>query len=142
MTRITQPPEFNLSARTKVVVEASEWANREVLVKHLHEAGYEVVGCEGPEGSNARCALVATGECETVRQADVVVQSFQQADPRNAEVLAHLREHYPDTPIVVEVPTPRVDQQPELYTGCETVPYPATLAQLAAAVKRATTSAD
>lgn len=137
MPQIIDPPTFEPGGRPHVLVEATEWANREVLVKHLHEAGYAVVGCAGPEGTDGRCALVATGECESARSADVIVQSLRHTDPRNREVLETLRRHYPETPIVVEVPTPRVEQFAEDFDGCHVVPYPATLSQLTHAVERA-----
>ena len=131
------PPEFEISDRPRVLIEATEWVNREVLIKYLHEAGYEVAGCAGPEGEDEMCCLVATGDCGAAASADVIVQSMRHTDPRNREVLRSIRRTYPDTPLVIEVPTPRVEAFPEDFESCHVVPYPATLAQLSAAVAKA-----
>ena len=132
-----KPPEFELGSRPRVLVEASEWVNREVLVKHLHEAGYAVVGCAGPDRADEDCTLVATGSCAGADEADVILQSLRHTDPRNHEVLRSIRRTYPDTPIVVEVPSQRVAAFPDDFAGLHVVPHPATLEQLRKAVEKA-----
>jgi hypothetical protein len=136
MSKSIRPPSFRKFDCPRVLVEATEWSNREMLSNRLAEEGFDVVTCAGPEGTDDRCPLVESGTCPSAESADVIVQSLRHSDPRNREVLLSLRRHYPSTPIVVEVPEPHVAAHRDDFDGCEIVAYPATLDEVVNAVHR------
>jgi CheY-like chemotaxis protein len=109
-----------------VLIESCDFVKRDVLTQVLSRNGYSVQACGGPEAMDAKCALVSTGTCEGVAGADVIVHSMRHSDHRNREVLHELREQHPDTPVVVEVPRPVVDQYPGDFENCRVVPQPMT----------------
>lgn len=139
---VTMPKQIDAlsfvpSAGPRVLVEATEWASRETMSAVLRDKGYNVIGCPGPEGSDERCALVASGDCSAAKEADVIVHTLRHSDERNREVLLDLQRHYPDTPIVVEVPTPTVERFADDFARCEVVPFPMTATTLLAGVRTA-----
>lgn len=131
------PPVFLRTGAARVLIEGTEWSTREILGSILREEGYDVIACPGPEGTGSRCTLVATGDCDAVVDADVIVHTLRHTDARNREVLVSLKRRYPDTPVVVEVPLPRVEQFREDFADCHVVPYPMTAESLLPAVREA-----
>lgn len=126
-TRVITPPSWPVSENgRRVLVESCDFVKRDVLTQVLTRNGYTVQSCGGPEATDAECALVSTGACEAAAGADVIVHSMRHADRRNREVLNELRTRYPDTPIVVEVPRPVVEQYPDDFDNCRVVPQPMT----------------
>lgn len=123
--------------QTRVLVEATEWGDRELISTVLRRAGYATAGCPGPEGSGQRCTLAAGQGCGAAEQADVVVHALRRSDHRNLEALRALRQRLPGTPVVVEVPRSLVDRHPDDYDGCVVVDPPLTEAALLAAVAAA-----
>ncbi len=110
----------------RVLVEATEWGDRELISTVLRRAGYRTVGCAGPEGSGHRCTLAAGQGCGAAEQADVVVHALRRSDHRNLEALRALRQRLPGTPVVVEVPRSLVERHPGDYRGCVVVDPPLT----------------
>jgi hypothetical protein len=69
----------------------------------LDDSGYEVSWCPGPSGfPKHTCALVESGQCQLVSDADVVVSSLDTRRPSSAEVLHALKHVCPDKPTVVQ----------------------------------------
>lgn len=126
-SRTITPPSWSASdTGPRVLIESCDFVKRDVLTQVLHRNGYSVRACGGPEAMDAKCALVDRGECEGAGGADVIVHSMRHSDERNREVLRELRAQHPDTPIVVEVPRPVVDQYPDDFERCRVVPQPMT----------------
>ena len=128
---------FRPSMGPRVLVEATEWAARETIAAILRDKGYTVIGCPGPQGPDDPCPLVATGECNAAKEADVIVHTLRHSDERNREVLLALQRHYPDIPLVVEVPSPTVERFAEDFRDCNVVTFPMTSAALLAGVRTA-----
>ncbi len=135
-----QPHVWSDHAGRRVLIEAGDWARQESLTGVLQRSGYQTTTCDGPESSDSRCTLVGTGECDACRDADVIVHLLRHSDPRNREVLLNLRSHYPDTPIIVEVPGPRAERYPSDFDRCTVIPQPMTAQSLLAAIADALTS--
>jgi len=136
MSRSIKPPHFDGSAGPRVLIEAGDWAQQESLARILQDAGYATASCDGPE-AGMRCSLVAGSGCSGCREADVVVHALRHSDPRNREVLLEVRQRFPDLPLIVEVPGPRVDRYPDDFVGCIVIPQPMTTSHLLAAVSEA-----
>lgn len=123
--------------QARVLVEATEWGDRELISTVLRRAGYTTACCPGPEGSGQRCTLAAGQGCGAAEQADVVVHALRRSDHRNLEALRALRQRLPGTPVVVEVPQSLVERHPDDYDGCVVVDPPLTEAALLAAITAA-----
>ncbi len=134
-----EPPRFDTPAGKRVLIEAGDWAQQESLSRILEKAGYQTACCDGPE-DGARCGLVAGSGCSGCSDADVVVHTLRHSDPRNREVLLEIRKRFPDLPLIVEVPGPRVERYPDDFAGCIVIPQPMTTSRLLAAVSEATGS--
>ncbi len=139
MKQNIEPPVWTGTAGRRVLIEASDWAQQETLTRILRRAGYDTVACDGPEGKNSRCRLVVNGECRGCSGADVVVHALRHSDPRNRDVLLAIQAHYPDLPLIVEVPGPRVERYPDDFAGCVVIPQPMTSELLLAAISEALT---
>jgi len=122
----------------RVLVEESDGAIRESVVNLLEDAGFEAVGCGGPgENHGARCPLSGTTGCSAAADADVIFFSFRLADPENQQILRMLKRQHPNTPIVVEVPKPKVMTYQELLVGTHPVYTPLTRRTITRAVLNA-----
>jgi len=141
MNRTIKPPHFDGTVGQRVLIEAGDWAQQETLARILRDAGYRTASCDGPEAGN-RCSLVAGSGCSACLEADAVVHSLRHSEPRNREVLLGIRERFPDLPLVVEVPGPRVDRYPDDFVGCIVIPQPMTASHLLDAVAEALESAQ
>lgn len=137
MSRVIQPPDWGQTpGRPRVLVEACEWDLREHLRKRLTDHGYAVISCDGPEGSDDQCALVANGRCHAAKGADVIVHLLRHSDPRNRNVLVRLQRAYPGTPVVVDTPAPRVEAWPEDFAGATVIEHPMQIGPLLEALDR------
>ena len=135
MARVMTTPEWSVEdTGTRVLVEATDGLTRDVVTRILSREGYAVRSCEGPEASEDPCPLTQGKECAGLTGADVVVQVMRHTDPRVQEVLIEITRQRPDLPVVVEVATPTVDRDPELFEHCHVLPQPMTAASLAEAV--------
>jgi len=137
--RRIQPPRFSRwRSDPRVLVEESDGATRESFLRVLEQAGFEAVGCGGPdENSGSRCALSGPAGCAAAADADVVFFSLRHSDPVNQEVLRALKRRYPHTPIVVEIPKPKELAHHDLLIGTHPVYSPITRRTLARSVREA-----
>ena len=118
----------------RVLVEHPDEATGLALASDLRFAGYAVAVCPGP-GGHGRCPLTGPEGCAPAHDADVVVSLLGTEDETGLEVLHELRTRYPDTPLIVEVPSGiDVDLRGQL-DGCHRLPAPASPAQVVAAVR-------
>lgn len=123
--------------RPLVVVESCRPEARDLTIRRLFEAGFEVVACPGPRHLHAGgCPLVETGDCPQAGRASAVVHDLDLDDPEDREVLLTLRARYPQLPIVVEATDLAALDHIDLLEGCAVVP-PDRVDQLAQMVHRA-----
>lgn len=116
----------------RALVECDDPVVQDGLVRALRQHGYAVAACAGPHARAAeRCPLVDHGSCGLVTDADVVVHTLDAADPGHREVLAAVRRHAPDVPVLVE--STGSGNGPE---GCEILRYPLTTGSVIDAVDR------
>ena len=88
--------------RPRVLVEEEDDAVRAAIVEMLKDAGFESVGCGGPDTqSSGHCPLENHEECGATTQADVIFCSLRMSDPRNRQILKGLKRLHRNTPIVV-----------------------------------------
>lgn len=138
MARLMTAPEWpSEDTGTRVLVEATDGLTRDVVTRILSREGYAVLGCEGPEAGDDPCPLTAGEACAGVAGAHVVVQVLRHTDPRSQAVLIEIKRHRPELPVVVEVATPTVARNPDLFENCRILPQPMTAASLVDAVDRA-----
>lgn len=86
----------------RVLLECDDLAIQDGLERVLHESGYDVSVCAGPASRRAGCALVETGRCGLVDDAEIVVHALAAGEYANREVLTSLVHDHPETPIVLE----------------------------------------
>jgi hypothetical protein len=122
------------------------WGHPRVLIEHPDEAaglaiasglrfvGYAVGVCPGPRG-HGQCPLTGPAGCAPAHDADLVVCSLGYEREVAREVLRELRTRYPDTPLMVEVPSDIDADLLELLDGCHRLPTPASAEQVVAAVQ-------
>jgi len=131
-----EPPEFSTVHRPRVLVEEQDGAIRSSYVNLLRDAGFEAVGCGGPEDQEgarcslaigqARCPLVKGQGCDAAERADVIFFSFRLADERNRNILKALKRLNPKTPIVVELPKPQSFRYQDVLRGVHLAYAPVT----------------
>ena len=122
----------------RVLVEESDGAVRSSVVRLLEKAGFQAVGCGGPDdNAGSRCPLMEPASCPAAAEADVIFFSFRLANPTNREILRLLKCRHPNTPIVVEVPKPQVAAHGELLAGTHPVYSPMTRRSITHAVRKA-----
>ena len=124
------------SDRPRVLIETHDPAVGHAFQSFLMEQGFEVAYCTGPDERVGRCPLVHDGVCARAGEADVVFTSVQPNDEEQLEVVAGLRRHFPDTPLVVELPLPKGELVAPLPEGCEVVRKPVTRDGLLIALRR------
>ena len=134
-----EPTRFSRwRADPRVLVEETDGAIRDSMIQILEEAGFEAVGCGGPnDHPGSRCPLVVDGTCPAASLADVILFSLRISNPANREVLRSLKQRHPSTPIIVEVPKPKVAALNELLVGTHPVHSPLTRRSLTRAVRNA-----
>lgn len=135
--RRTQPGEWrSRSDKPRVLIENHDPAVGHAFQNFLMDEGFEVAYCTGPSDREGRCPLVHDGVCNRAADADVVFTSLHVDDEDHQQVVHDLRRHFPDTPLVVELPGPKMPQFAELLDGCEVVAKPATRDRLLLAIRR------
>ncbi len=118
----------------RVLIEHPDEATGLAIASGLRFAGYAVGVCPGPRG-HGQCPLTGPAGCAPAHDADLVVCSLGYEHEAAREVLRELRTRYPDTPLVVEVPTTMDADLQGLLEGCSQLPAPATPGQVVAAVQ-------
>lgn len=87
----------------RIVIEDADPDARQRAARALRRSGYQVAVCGGPDTlSRRRCPLEEGSRCPAVSDADVVISSLPSDDPRQAAVIAAIRERFPTTPVIVE----------------------------------------
>ncbi len=115
------------SGRKRVLVENDAFAELHVIERILTDEGYEVITCAGPSSQERRaCPLVEGDGCALVGDADLVVHGLRITEPENEAVLRAIRDQYRDTPVVVEVPMPQLEQLRTTLEGCRVITFPTT----------------
>ena len=128
--------------RARVLVENADPGVAYAMQRALEDSAFDVLTCGGPDHlKRNRCPLVAEGRCSLVEGADVVVHGLNVNRPDQAAVLQGIRDRYPDTPVVVEVPTPLREKHEKLLDGFTIVRMPATRERLIDAVRHALSGA-
>jgi len=88
-----------------VVVVHGDPETREEYASWLHEAGYRVQTCGGPEAPDFYCPVLKYCGCPSCEASDVMVYdpalTSQREHPASERIIYRLREWYPDKPIVV-----------------------------------------
>jgi len=131
------------SARKRVVVEGGDGAERWILARALHEAGFDVVRCGGPAENGGPCPLVAGRGCDAVERADGVVNLLGLRSPDGEEILRAVRAAAPHAGIVAQVTPFDRERLAPLLADCEcyVVSPRATADALTSTVVRATSPA-
>jgi CheY-like chemotaxis protein len=124
----------------RVLLECEDASIQDGAERALRENGYAVAVCNGPATrSSGLCTLVTDGRCGLIDDADVVVHALDPDRDEHCEVLSAIRQHRPDTPVVVEVSNGADMRDPALLAAMHHVRYPMTRESLLAAVQAATT---
>ena|SRR5271165_3158140 len=118
----------------RVLVEHPDEATGLAIASGLRFAGYAVAVCPGPRG-HGRCPLTGPAGCAPAHDADLVVCSLGYEHEAAREILRELRTRYPETPLLVEVPSNIDADLQELLNGCHQLPAPATPEQIVTAVQ-------
>ena len=93
------------SGGVRVLVEHPDPTVRDVAVRDLTAAGYDVLACAGPrpEGSGAvTCPLLHQQGCAAVAGADVIVNGLPLDQDASRLILRRILRDRPDTPVIVE----------------------------------------
>ena len=95
---------------TRVLVVHHDLAISDQEVDGLRRKGYEVEQCQGPIGGNP-CPVMRGQPCPAAARADVLVyDAWAMGDSdRGRELVEHLREDYPDKPVVLTAPGMELD---------------------------------
>ncbi|HEX9681738.1 MAG TPA: hypothetical protein VGA13_01530 [Acidimicrobiales bacterium] len=118
-----------------VLIEESDPAVRWAESELLKRDGYDVVTCAGPDDlPRGVCPLVRDGHCDLAENADVIVHNLRQRLLGNRQVLDALREHVPDTPVIVEATQPEMRDDPDRFAGTIVVRFPVSSSSLRSAV--------
>lgn len=117
-----------------MLVEHPDEATGLAIASGLRFAGYAVAVCPGPRG-HGRCPLTGPAGCAPAHDADLVVCSLGYEHEAAREILRELRTRYPETPLLVEVPSNIDADLQELLNGCHQLPAPATPEQIVTAVQ-------
>src|SRR5271166_2464085 len=113
----------------RVLIEHPDEATGLAIASGLRFAGYAVAVCPGPRG-HGQCPLTGPAGCAPAHDADLVVCSLDYEQEAAREVLRELRTRYPDTPLLVEVPSGVATDLQELLDGCRQLSAPATPEQI------------
>ena len=107
----------------------------------LDGSGYEVTWCRGPGSFGThRCALLETGHCQQVSDADVVVNALASDRPSARQILDALEAVYPEKPTIVKVETHTSDQPSSSVEGwCRASQVSATAMTLLDSIREAVT---
>lgn len=130
---ILAAPVFDEGSGPKLLIEDPDaWA----YADHFERAGFRVAVCDGPRpvgASCSRCPLVVTGRCAAVESADVILSALPS--DVGMPIVEALGEQARAVPTVLHVPRPRAEEYEELLDAATIVPFPASQAELEAAVR-------
>ena len=122
----------------RVLVECEDRAVQDGVERALRTAGYVTAACAGPASRHSgECPLVVDGRCGLVEDADVVVHAFDPDRADLAQVLAAIRDHFPDKPVIVEVSTGTDVRDRDVVATCHTLRFPLTAGSLVEIVRSA-----
>lgn len=139
MSKFADPRWPQGTSGPRALVECEDPMIQDGLTRVLHEHGYTVAVCGGPQARATRtCPLVADGACQLLDGANVVLHLLDAAEPANWTILSSIREHVPETAVVVEVGPTDGNPFDDVLAGCEQVGYPVGRQALIDAVDRAT----
>ena len=85
---------------TRVLVVHHDIDVADIEVDQLRRAGYEVDQCAGPIGGSP-CPVMQGEHCWQVEQADVLVYDVWASGDGRCALIEHLRDLYPDKPVVL-----------------------------------------
>ncbi len=123
---------------TKVLVEEPDGAEAFAYWHLLTDNGYSVAWCPGPDGpTGGRCALVATGHCKLVEEADVVVSSLGIDHESSRDILQEIRRLHPETPVVIQASRREFTRWADLFDGESDLRVPVTGRALLDSVEQA-----
>ena len=115
----------NADGGPMVLFESPDGAEAHAAWKLLRRNGYRMTWCPGPQGGfSPQCALLASGRCPLVDEADAVVSALDLRDPRCGDVVRALGAQAPDTPVVVVAPKRAAAHWAEEVPGCGVVAGP------------------
>jgi len=104
--------------RPRVLIEEPDVAEAFAYSCLLEDNGYEVLWCPGPAGPPPRrCPLVACGQCDLVRCADVVISSLELDHESSRKVVSAHRYLHPETPVVIQAPQQVLAQWAPVFEG-------------------------
>jgi hypothetical protein len=89
------------AVRRRVLVEHADWRLGVMTAWALHEAGYAVATCPGPQPDDL-CPLLRGRECPLAERADVILSSIGTL-PEGKSIAACLRARLPRTPLLLDV---------------------------------------
>ncbi|HEX8941026.1 MAG TPA: hypothetical protein VF763_12770 [Candidatus Limnocylindrales bacterium] len=91
---------------TRVLVVHHDIDIADQEVDSLRRAGYDVVECVGPTGATRPCPVMHGMSCSLADRADVLVYDVwaSGATGGGEALIEHLRDQYPDKPIVLTSP--------------------------------------
>jgi ribosomal protein S12 methylthiotransferase accessory factor YcaO len=131
--KLLAAPVFAEGSGPKLLIEDPDaWA----YADRFERAGFRVAVCDGPRPVGAecnRCPLVSTGRCAAVESADVILSALPS--DVGMPIVAALGERARKVPTVLHVPGPRAADYEKLLGGATIVPFPASDAQLEAAIR-------
>ncbi len=112
---------------TRVLIEGADGADAFSYWQLLTDNGYEAQWCPGPGGHvGGRCPLLATGHCELVENADVVVSALGIDNEPCRKIVGAIKSEYPETPLVVQASRREFTRWAELIEGSRVLPTPVT----------------
>ena len=126
----------SVTGHRRILVESPDPVLRAADFTPFQEAGFEVAVCSGP-GSGSACPLAADEPCPFVIVSDLVLFGLDTEGGRGREVLAALREHHPETPVVVAVPRGYEADLAGLPEGCTPLPFPSSFEEKLAVFRAA-----
>jgi hypothetical protein len=112
---------------TRVLIEEADGAEAFAYWHLLTDEGYSVQWCPGPDGpTGGRCALVSTGHCPLVEEADVVVSALGIDRESSRNVLGAIRRQHPETPVVIQASRREFSRWENLFDGESVLRIPVT----------------
>ncbi len=122
--------------RRRVLIEDADGADAYAYWQVLTDNGYEAQWCPGPEGHlGGKCPLVASGHCDLLDKADVVVSALGIDNERAREVVGAIKRLHPQTPVVVQASHREFERWADLMEGSRVLPTPVTRRALLGSVE-------
>jgi len=104
--------------RPRVLIEEPDVTGAFASWRLLEDNGYEVSWCPGPAGSRPRrCPLVTSGQCDLVRDADVVVSSLDLDHESSRKVVSAVKYLHPETPVIIQASQQALAEWAPVFEG-------------------------